>query len=302
MNMLKGRTLTENASMFVTAIIGAAIIFQVLPTLNHTPLVKPTATEVPVPETPQKMRTMTVVILPPPPPSHAPSPKVLPPEITSPTKTAPKQKTPAAKPEKEKPRVEKPSPKLTEPTQVSVKIETAKEDAVKEGRVLLKLLETGKGPDVEIAWPEHSDQKRKLFEAFETCLGLQTGLMTKLGTIYVAGGRRGHPKKINPDRTSLFLRQSTGALPSKEIKQHAAIRVYHSLSGGEPVRLFARVVDAALLGGLFQLVPAKVKSGVRVRGQYGLKAGAITIERISVNGVKQTGKVEIRTSLLGLCR
>jgi len=314
MNAQLGRTRTEKASIFLTVGIGAVLILLVLPNFAKTPEKAAQVLSEPLAELPQNLKLMATVVLPPPPPmlltTLAPVPppaapksqKPAPPKVTTPVKTISAMTPPAQIPKTVKTPTKEPSPEISKPETASVKIETIKEDAVSEGRVLLKLLETGKGPDVEIAWPARSDQRQKLFDAFQTCLGLQTGLMMSSGTIYVAGGARGRPMVINRDRTSLFLRQSAGVLPKDEARQHAAIRSYHGIKGGAPVRLFQRVIDAALLGGLFRLVSADVTDNIRVKGQYGLKAGAITIENISVNDAKRSGQVEIRTSLLGVCR
>lgn len=317
MNVQLGRTRTEKASIFLTVGIGAVIILLVLPNFAKTPEKAAQVLSEPLAELPRNLKMMATMLLPPPPPMPLPalapvlppaapksqkSQKPVPPKITTPVKTISAMKPPAQIPKTVKTPTKEPSPEISKPEKASVKIETIKEDAVSEGRVLLKLLETGKGPDVEIAWPARSDQRQKLFDAFQTCLGLQTGLMMSSGSIYVAGGARGQPMVINRDRTSLFLRQSAGVLPKDEARQHAAIRSYHGVSGGAPVRLFKRVIDAALLGGLFRLVSADVTDNIQVRGQYGLKTDAITIENISVNGAKRQGQVEIRTSLLGICR
>ncbi|MEH6496173.1 MAG: hypothetical protein V7740_10560 [Pseudomonas marincola] len=314
-----GRTRTEKASIFLTVGIGVVIILMALPIFEKTPVKAAQVLTEALPEFPQNLKLVATVVLPPPPPMPLPTlkptpvpppitPKLrrpskpAPPKITAPVKTISAMKAPAQIPKTVTSPTKEPPPETSKPDKASVKIETIKEDAVSEGRVLLKLLETGKGPDVEIAWPARSDQRQKLFNAFQTCLGTQTGLMMSSGSIYVAGGDRRQPMVINRDRTSLFLRQSAGVLPTDEARQHTAIRSYHGIKGGAPVRVFQRVIDAALLGGLFRLVSADVTDNIRVRGQYGLKAGAITIENISVNGAKRSGHVEIRTSLLGICR
>lgn len=173
---------------------------------------------------------------------------------------------------------------------------------VSEGRVLLKLLETGKGPNVEIAWPHQIIQQDKLFNAFQTCLGLRTGLMTGTGEFYLLHGTAGSPALINPDETSLFLRQIVGKISKSEQAILSKIKKRHAVERGQPVRLFNRVVDAALLGALAEFFPKNSDNSLDVRAHYGLSSNAISVENISINGEHKEGTIRLGLGLLGKCR
>lgn len=201
-----------------------------------------------------------------------------------------------------------PTPTMIPPTakreasQKTVKVDTVQAEMLQEGRVLLKLLEVGKGPNVEIAWPTQPQQREVLYRTLARCYGLQSGIMNAKGQIYVATGKLGEPVTINSDQVSPFLRQSAGQLSGSEKGILTNIRQRHGLINGQPVRLFNRNVDAALLGALFRLVPGNMSDSPQIRASYGLTDKGIGVQSVIVDGNPVAGQVDVGFSLLGKCR
>ncbi len=141
-------------------------------------------------------------------------------------------------------------PPAPEPSSVSVEITP---EAVREGRALLRLLERGEGPDIEIAWPAAADDRADLYRLFSTCFGMRTIVMSDDGEMFDANGDAVTAGVFNGDRYSGFVRQPAGGLSAEERRQVDAIRQRHGLGQGRVLRIFPRRVDAVLLGGLHLL-------------------------------------------------
>lgn len=106
---------------------------------------------------------------------------------------------------------------------------------VREGRGLLKLLEHGSGPVIEIAWPNAQRNQNALHQNLARCFGMRTALMSRDGFLYIAQGARGQRWSIDLDRYSGFVRQPAGAITQDEHQQAKAIRHHHG--GGTSVGL-----------------------------------------------------------------
>ena len=79
----------------------------------------------------------------------------------------------------------KPAPDAPWKIEVSAK-------AVTSGRVALRILEHGEGPEIEIAWPYSVRASNRLYHLFTACFGMKTAVMDSAGQLYTAagGGRR----------------------------------------------------------------------------------------------------------------
>lgn len=286
---------SDRLSMAITLVMAVTLIFLLLPQLEKTrePITKPSPLADPQKTVSQPLKMQVVAL--PLPRSPTPSPSV---------KVKQKvQKQSADKTEKEIPsKLDRKQDTLSTEPASSVLVENVTTDLVAEGRVLLKLLETGKGSDIEIAWPRDNNHRENLYNALVRCLQLQSGVMNSEGQIFLASGQPGQPAVINPDKISLFLRQSSGQLPRSENRLLESIKRRHSQSMSNSVRLFSRNVDAAFLGGLFRVIPMALAKKQKIRATYHLENHAVTIRDIIVDDINMEGRVKVSLGLLGRCR
>ncbi|MDJ0943113.1 MAG: hypothetical protein QNJ30_06595 [Kiloniellales bacterium] len=177
------------------------------------------------------------------------------------------------------------------------------EVAVTDGRRLLRLLEHGSGPLVELAWPAQRSERARLYRRLSACYGMQVALLDRDDRIFLARGEAGTPWDINRDRYSGFIRRPSGSLSDEERAAAARIRSHHSgLSQAHPVRLFPRQVDALLLGGLRQLV-GEGYGGLRsIRARYRLAGRRLFLEEISADGRRLAGRVDLSRAADSACR
>ena len=254
----------------------------------------------------RRAATPTLTLPPPPapaaPPAAAPVPKA---ETPPPPEPAPKADSPP-RPKAEPPR---PTPVAVEPIPAP-RIETAARPAPKPepkpevrradradmaaGRPLLRILEHGKGPTIEIAWPEGSAARRTLYAGLTRCYGMRVALFDDGGGLFVADGLPGARWEINLDRYSGFVRQPSGALAREEQRAAGRIRRHHGgLGAAREVRIFPRRVDSLLLGGLSGLLGDAYRSAGIIRAAYRGGGRDLTVGNITVDGKTVPGRIDL---------
>ena len=308
----------------LTVVIGLAVLVWMLadPPVERQiqmPPPKPIAANEPKPE--PKSMAMAEVTLPPPPapPEAAPEPKsVTPltpeakPESTKATTVEPLQ----TQPQKLEPKAEaevktiQPMAPTPPPAQAPEKPKQAApqpkpaptpKHAASEGRPLLRLLEHGKGPSVEIAWPEAASHRRHLFRVFKQCYGMRVAVMAADGNLFDGASNPGQPWAVNLDRFSGFVRQSGGNAALEEHRTARQIRDRHGLWGATTVRLFPRGTDALLLGGLKHLIGGTYKQGARITARYQVTGWRVRVGGIAVDARPVAGHVDLSGSVQGRC-
>lgn len=293
-------------SVGVSLLLGLAVILCLLPDVKKEQVKKPEK-KVQVMKQPVETPKPQSIHLPPPPKAKVakavsqPKPvKKAPPKpvVKQIPKPVPKPKPiPVAKPSpKSEP---KPAPK-PEPKAETVKVATAGKKLVQEGRALLRVLEHGAGPVIEIAWPEGRSAREALYQNLAGCYGMKVALMDPTMRLFVADQGRGQAWDFNADRYSGFVRQPSGSLAPNEAREHNVIRNRHGLSyEAHPVRIFPRHLDALLLGGMGRLIGPAYQGSKSIRATYVMKGRRMLVENIMVDGRRVSGTVDF-TSRCGV--
>jgi len=172
-----------------------------------------------------------------------------------------------------------------------------------EGRTLLRLLEHGSGPTIELAWPGTARQRENLFDLLGGCYGMQVALMDRKDRLFIASGRRTVPWALNLDRFSGFLREPAGVISRQERRAAEQIRAHHGgLRNAVPVRIFRRDVDARLLGGLRRLIGGSYPRVQAIRARYRARGRQLVVEDIVADGRAIPGRLELPPVARGACR
>ncbi len=174
--------------------------------------------------------------------------------------------------------------------------------AVEAGRPLLKMMELGEGPSIEISWPRDSRVRADLYRVFSRCYGMRVALMTAAGSLYDEASDPGRAWPINTDRFSGFLRRSQGGATTEERGATRRIKARHGLSKATAVRVFPRKTDAALLGGLKSLTGEGYGKGRKVRAAYQLSGWRVGITAIHVDSRPVAGVVDLSGAARSGCR
>ena len=166
-----------------------------------------------------------------------------------------------------------------------------------EGRALLRILEHGKGPSIEIAWPRSNAHRLRLFSLLTRCYGLRSGVVAGNETAYVLDPSNGRISPLDLDRTSGFVRVVSGALvPSEAAAFRRLQRSLAKSSAATPVRTFPRRFDALLLGGL-QLIAGKAyANGGTIRATYKIDGSRLLVSAIAVDGRRRAGAIDLTPS------
>lgn len=161
-----------------------------------------------------------------------------------------------------------------------------------EGRVLLRLLENGRGPAIEIAWPDDEAGANGLYRLLEQCYGMRIALLDAEGRLWGGDGAQPRGGAIDLDRFSGFVREPKGFAPAEESRRAAALKArYAGAETARVVRVFPRAVDAALVGGLRQLLGSRYDGAQTIRAAYVRDGVALAIDAIVVDGVAARGRI-----------
>lgn len=166
--------------------------------------------------------------------------------------------------------------------------------AVAEGRVLLRLIAEGKGPDIAIGWPSASGDRDQLYLRLTRCYGMTSAVMDGEGRLFVRDGPSGQAWAPNRDRYSDFLRVPDGHVPKAERREESAIKAHHGVRG-RLVRIFPRIVDAGIVGALLQVSGRPAHSGVPIRARYLADGQGLKVIDILVGGhaIEQSIRVPV---------
>jgi hypothetical protein len=156
---------------------------------------------------------------------------------------------------------------------------------------LLRLLEHGKGPTIEIAWPQASADRLALYRLLTRCYGMRAAVLGPRSRLFAADGPAGQPWDLDRDRVSGFLRSPRGVAIPEESRAFARIARHHGLTGWRPVRVFPRDVDAALLGGLAQLLGPRYRSSSAITAAYSPGGTTLTLDRFRIDGAPVAGGI-----------
>ena len=170
----------------------------------------------------------------------------------------------------------------------------ASPEVAREGRTLLRLLEYGSGPDIELAWPDSAPRRARLHRRLRDCYGMRIALMDRGERLFTAAGPAGAPWDPNLDRYSGFIRHPAGRPVPGEAGEAAQIRAHHGpLWGAHTVRLFPRNLDALLLGGLRRLVGPDYGAHRTIRAHYRLDGANLIVERVEADGRALPGRIDL---------
>ena len=176
-----------------------------------------------------------------------------------------------------------------------------KNHTVAKGRVLLRQLENGKGPEIQIAWPNQTRLKEKIYDILNKCYGMQTARMSSKDELFHSAGPSGVPWAINMDKMSGFIREVSGLIPQAE---HLHVRRINQKHPNEnfisTIRIFPRVVDAHLLMNLRSLAGENYSTSKNISAAYGLKNNSILIQHVRVDG-KELGRAFMLPSIKNQC-
>jgi len=176
-------------------------------------------------------------------------------------------------------------------------------EAIRTGRALLRVFEHGKGPQIDIAWPGLAAQRERLHDVLRRCFGMKLALMDRAGGLYMDAGPAGRTWPIDLDRFSGFVRRPNGQITPAERRVASRVARYHRrLPATDPIRLFPRATDAALLGGLARLLGDDYRSSNAITASYRLSGGRVTVDEIRVDGQPVVGKIDLTRGASTTCR
>ena len=173
---------------------------------------------------------------------------------------------------------------------------------VDRGRPLLRLLEHGDGPSIDISWPANRRERKALFEIFEKCYGMVVALISRNGDLHSHLSQRA-PWEINLDYYSGFVRQSGDLSTASEREwTRRIVKMHPHAVGSLPVRVFPRETDALLMGGLQKILKGFYGSTKSITARYVRNGKRVLIENIKADGRGVRGRIDLSSVLRRTCR
>ena len=211
----------------------------------------------------------------------------------------------AADKQDQQPQAETPPPETPEePQDIPRDLEPPREVTVgqvdaQEGRTLLRLLEHGEGPQIQLAWPDGPGERQALYSHLAACFGMTVAVIDETGSLYRHQDGRLLAWSPNMDLFSGFLRSPQGRLTEEERGHLQAAR--HSVPSARTVRLFHRRVDALLLGGIARLIGPDYGSLKSIQGRYERRGHRLAVRDLRGDGRAIAGSIDL-TPAAGACR
>jgi len=170
---------------------------------------------------------------------------------------------------------------------------------IKKGRLLLRVLEHGKGPNIEIAWPQSVSERTQLYKILVSCHGMKIALMNKEGELFINEGTSGQGWFPNMDIFSGYMRQAIGKPVKAEEDAISIIKKRHNLKQlSSLVRIFPRKIDAYLLAGLQRLAGnTRYSQATRITAAYKFSENSISIDSIKFDGRGINGELIVGDNL-----
>ena len=163
------------------------------------------------------------------------------------------------------------------------------------GRVLLKKLEYGKGPQVEVSWPKDLAQKQELYSVFTKCFGMKTAGLNSSNQLFVKSSGGNRALTLNMDTTSGFIREIHGDISGGERGEIIRIEQKHPYQTFESfVRIFPRHVDASLLQGLHLVLGDVFPEAKQIKASYRLNGYHVEVFEISADTQMFPGSFHLR--------
>ncbi len=173
-----------------------------------------------------------------------------------------------------------------------------------DGRIKLKAMELGKGPQIRINWPRNLREQQRLQQWMKRCAGMKVALINEDGDLFIAEGTPGRRWELNLDRYSGFVRELGRGTGLVEQQQVSSIRRHHGGAVAEamPVAIFSRAVDAQLLGGVGRIVGERYMDAKWIEAQYQITGSVPEVAAFRVDGVELTGEIKLRVNQKKGCR
>jgi len=177
---------------------------------------------------------------------------------------------------------------------------TLTEAAVRDGRALLRILEHGAGPEIEMAWPASVKDRELLFVDFRDCYGMRIAALTSSEGLYTLDDGLRRPWTLDLDTYSGFVRRPEGQVT--EIERAMLRYAEHDANVEQLVRIFPRQVDAALLGGLKLVTGSAYADARSIQATYKISVGGVSVTGVQIDGRAAGGAFDLRFSRVRRCQ
>ena len=185
-------------------------------------------------------------------------------------------------------------PEISRPEQPTV---TPLHRTIRPGRMdtrrerLLQKLEAGEAGALTLNWPARRADRERLRAYLRRCAGWE--VLVSDGTVLWGADEDAGTAWALTAAHSGYMRVLDGGAARGTAEDVARIRQRHGVTGGQPVAVVLRHLDARLIGGLIALVGAEAIETEPVSGFYAIKDGRVLLTDIKIGGSTVAGDIEL---------
>lgn len=190
-------------------------------------------------------------------------------------------------------------PMPTKTRYIMARPEDAKENALevsiektdlRHGISVLAAVEKERKLNMEIFWPNDSEQSQLLFDILQKCFGMKNAVLDQNGQLYDEGGKI----RLGTQVISPFLRQIEETIGAKEDQNITKILYHNNLDEDQ---IFLRVVsfktDAKIMDGISKLYSYDLMRTKSIRADYKIERADVFIDEIIIDGKKIKGRIKL---------
>lgn len=155
----------------------------------------------------------------------------------------------------------------------------------RQGRALLRLIEHGAGPDIRLAWPDDRAGRERLAATLLRCYGMRPALFAPPDRLFMLDAAHRQAVTLARDRISGFMRQPGASLTQEEWEIVGRVRQVHAApSTAQPVRLFSRAFDGALLAQLAAAIGPAMPQAQTITATWQHDGARLWLTHVRVDG------------------
>tara|TARA_E500000178_G_C16995089_1_gene742745 strand:- start:1577 stop:2071 length:495 start_codon:yes stop_codon:yes gene_type:complete len=150
--------------------------------------------------------------------------------------------------------------------------------------------------ELELFWPQSSSERKNIAQILRQCFGMTAAYLTSDQTLYHI--RNQDIERANRNLYSPYSRLSQ--TPADTAEADAIGTLSARLGQGTPLRLFTKIGDSYIIGGIMSAAGTPKLDG-RINATYSINQGKLFLSQIHINGRLISGKVMLSDQSTGRC-
>ena len=150
--------------------------------------------------------------------------------------------------------------------------------------------------ELELFWPQSATEREKIAQILRQCFGMTAAYLTPDQSVYHI--RNQAIERANRNLYSPYSRLSQTPADTAEADAIGTLRA--RLGQGTPLRLFTKIGDSYIIGGIMSAAGTPKLEG-RIKATYSINKGKLLLSQININGSTISANVMLSDQSTGRC-